>query len=85
MTELPLLPYAEVAGEQIAASYLNFYICNRGLIVPVAGADTTPQALDDRSPPPTPIASSSPCRELVLAFGGGGPHCITQQVPVRHG
>jgi hypothetical protein len=19
----------------------------------------------------------------VLAFGGGGPHCITQQVPVR--
>jgi hypothetical protein len=20
---------------------------------------------------------------LVIAFGGGGPHCITQQVPVR--
>ena len=84
VTELPVLPYAEVAGEQIAASYLNFYICNRGLIVPVAGADTDGQALEA-------IAACYPDRELVavpglvLAFGGGGPHCITQQVPVRHG
>jgi agmatine/peptidylarginine deiminase len=22
---------------------------------------------------------------LVLAYGGGGPHCITQQVPVNDG
>ena len=80
VTELPLLPYAEVAGEQIAAGYLNFYICNRAVIVPVAGADTDPQALEI-------IAGAYPGREivavpgLVLAYGGGGPHCITQQVP----
>ncbi len=80
VTELPLLPYAEVAGERIAASYLNFYICNRAVIVPVAGADTDQQALDI-------IAAAYPGREivpvpgLVLAYGGGGPHCITQQVP----
>ncbi|MGO9820204.1 MAG: agmatine/peptidylarginine deiminase [Solirubrobacteraceae bacterium] len=84
VTELALLPYAEVAGEQVAASYLNFYICNRGVIVPVAGADTDEQALEI-------IARCYPDREvvavpgLVLAFGGGGPHCITQQVPVRNG
>ncbi len=84
MTELPLLPYAQVAGEEIAASYLNFYICNRGVIVPVAGADTDEQAL-------AIIRDAYPGHEvvsvpgLVLAFGGGGPHCITQQVPVRDG
>jgi agmatine deiminase len=83
-TELPLLPYATVAGEEIAASYLNFYICNRAVVVPVAGAATDEQALEI-------IAAAYPEREviavpgLVLAFGGGGPHCITQQVPVNHG
>ncbi|MGI8505292.1 MAG: agmatine deiminase family protein [Solirubrobacteraceae bacterium] len=82
VTELPLLPYADVAGETVAASYLNFYICNRGVIVPTAGADTDQQALEI-------IAAAYPDREvvavdgLVLAYGGGGPHCITQQVPVR--
>jgi agmatine deiminase len=82
VSELPLLPYAEVAGEAIAASYLNFYICNRAVIVPVAGADTDQEALEI-------IARAYPGREivpvpgLVLAYGGGGPHCITQQVP-RH-
>jgi agmatine deiminase len=82
VTVVPYLPYAEVAGEEIAASYLNFYICNGAVIVPVAGADTDAPALEI-------IASVYPGREvvpvpgLVLAFGGGGPHCITQQVPVR--
>jgi agmatine deiminase len=81
VTELPFLPYAEVAGERIAASYLNFYICNGGVIVPIAGADTDSDALRI-------IAEAYPDREvvavpgLVLAYGGGGPHCITQQVPV---
>lgn len=82
VTVLPWLPYAEVAGERIAASYLNFYLCNGAVIVPVAGADTDAQALEI-------IASVYSGREvvpvpgLVIAFGGGGPHCITQQVPVR--
>ena len=33
--ELPFLPYVEVAGETIAVSYLNLYVCNGGVIVPV--------------------------------------------------
>jgi agmatine deiminase len=82
VTELPFLPYAEVAGEPVAASYLNFYICNGGVIVPTAGAETDAQAL-------AIVAAAYPGREvvpvpgLVIAYGGGGPHCITQQVPVR--
>lgn len=79
--EMPFLPYAEVAGERVAASYMNFYICNRGVIVPVTGADTDTDAL-------AVIGNAYPGREVVpvpgavLAYGGGGPHCITQQVPV---
>jgi agmatine deiminase len=84
VTELPFLPYAEVAGEPVAVSYLNFYICNGGVVVPIAGAETDEQAL-------AMIAAAYPGREvvgvpgLVIAYGGGGPHCITQQVPVRDG
>ena len=82
--ELEPLPYVEVAGEPVVASYLNFYICNRGVIVPVTGADTDEQAL-------ATIADCYPGREVVsvpgrvIAFGGGGPHCITQQVPASDG
>ncbi len=81
ITPMPFLHYTEVAGENVAVSYLNFYICNRGVIVPVAGGDTDAPALEI-------IAAAYPGREIVpapgavLAFGGGGPHCITQQVPV---
>jgi agmatine deiminase len=80
--ELPLLPYAEVAGETVAAGYLNLYLCNGAAIVPVSGADVDEQAL-------ALIAAAYPEREIVpvpgavLAYGGGGPHCITQQVPIR--
>lgn len=83
VAEMPLLPYAEVAGERVAAGYMNFYVCNGGVIVPVAGDDADEQAL-------AIVAAELPGREvvgvpgLVLAYGGGGPHCITQQVPLRH-
>jgi len=78
--ELPFLPYTEVAGENVAVSYLNFYLCNGAVIAPVTGADSDDEALSI-------IASAYPGREVipvpgaVLAYGGGGPHCITQQVP----
>lgn len=82
--ELPWLPYAVVAGEEVAVSYLNLYVCNRAVIVGVTGAGSDHDALGI-------IAGAYPGREVVpvpgavLAFGGGGPHCITQQVPMRNG
>jgi agmatine deiminase len=78
--EMPFLPYVKVAGELVAASYMNFYICNGAVIVPVCGLDSDQDAL-------AIIAGAYPGREVigvpgaVLAYGGGGPHCITQQVP----
>jgi agmatine deiminase len=80
--ELPFLPYVEVAGQTVAASYLNLYICNGAAIVPVTGSPSDGDAL-------ALIATAYPGREVVpvpgavLAYGGGGPHCITQQVPLR--
>jgi len=74
------LSYVEVAGEEVAVSYLNHYVCNRAVIVPVAGTEHDEPAL-------ATIAGGFPGREIVpvpgavLAYGGGGPHCVTQQVP----
>jgi agmatine deiminase len=82
VVEMPHLPYTEVDGETVACGYMNFYLCNDAVIVPVCGADTDPDALSR-------IAESYPGREAVpvpgavIAWGGGGPHCITQQVPAK--
>jgi agmatine deiminase len=60
--------------------YLNFYLANGGVIAPIAGRPEDGEALDQ-------IAKLFPEREVVpvagetLCFGGGGPHCITQQLP----
>lgn len=76
----PYLSYAEVDGETVAVPFMNFYLCNGAVIVPVAG-----QAHDDEAL--ALIATAYPGREVVgvraevIAAGGGGPHCITQQVP----
>jgi agmatine deiminase len=82
--ELPFLPYSVIAGEQVASGYLNLYLCNGAVIVPVCGADSDREAL-------AIIAGAFAGREVVpvpgatLAYGGGGPHCITQQVPIKAG
>jgi agmatine deiminase len=80
---MPYLPYAEVDGQPVAVSYLNFYLANGAAIVPVSGAASDEEAL-------AIIGAAFPGRQVVpvsgavLAFGGGGPHCITQQVPTRY-
>jgi agmatine deiminase len=80
VVDFPILPAVQVGGEEVAVSHMNFYLCNGGAIVPVAGVDSDAEALER-------IAAACPGREVVavpgatLAFGGGGPHCITQQVP----
>jgi agmatine deiminase len=81
VVEMPLLPYAEVAGRRVAVSYLNLYLCNGAAIVGVCGSPSDDAAL-------AIVGDAFPGREVVpvpgavLAYGGGGPHCITQQVPL---
>jgi agmatine deiminase len=81
VVDMPVLGRTEVAGEAVAVSYLNLYVCNGAVIVPLAGADPDQEALER-------IGDVFGGREVVgvpgviTAYGGGGPHCITQQVPL---
>lgn len=80
--ELDLLPRIERDGDSIVVPYTNFYVANGALIVPVSGydPDMDAQALEL-------LGRLYPDREAVgvdgrtLALGGGGIHCITQQIP----
>jgi agmatine deiminase len=82
ITEIPQMPWVEVAGEQTSVGYVNFYLANGGVVVPIAGVpDDDEKALDT-------ISKAMPDREVAgvvakaIAHGGGGVHCITQQVPI---
>jgi agmatine deiminase len=70
------------AGERLAASYANFYLCNGGVIVPLLDARTDAAVLRrlKRIFPEREVVGV-PGREILL--GGGNIHCITQQVPAR--
>jgi agmatine deiminase len=80
VVEIPVLPYATVAGKRVAVPYVNFYVANGAIVVPTTGQDADADMLRI-------IADEYPDRRLhavpgeVLALGGGGVHCITQQVP----
>jgi agmatine deiminase len=61
-------------------AYSNCYIANRVVVAPLTGADADEGGVEQ-------LAKLFPDREVIgvpaatIAFGGGGPHCITQQVP----
>jgi len=61
--------------------HMNFYICNGAVIVPISG-----RASEDDEPLGI-IQDAFPDREVIgvsgvmIGGGGGGVHCITQQVP----
>jgi agmatine deiminase len=68
------------AGDRMAASYVNFYFCNGGAVVPTFNDPHDKAALDtlQRLLPNRKIVGI-PAREVLL--GGGNIHCITQQQP----
>lgn len=80
VVELDLLPYRQWAGRRIALPYLNFYVGNGCVIVPLACLPGDPEGLAQ-------VRSVFPDREIVgvpatnLSRRGGGAHCITQQQP----
>jgi agmatine deiminase len=80
VVDVPVLPYAEVARRRFPVPYVNFYVANGVVLVPVTGAPSDAAALEL-------IGTQYPGREIVgvpgavLAYGGGGVHCITQPVP----
>ena len=66
--------------ETVVVPPTNFYLANGACIVPVTAGSDLDKALDA-------VQSVLPSHEVVgvpgtvLAYGGGGVHCITQQVP----
>lgn len=68
------------AGMRLAASYVNFYIANRGIVMPLLDRKTDRIAASrlKRAFPGRQVVGV-PAREILL--GGGNIHCITQQVP----
>ena len=79
---LPVFPRTRVRGQPGVVPYTNLYIFNGGVVVPVCGDDPSRDEEVLRT-----LASVFAPREIVpvpgrvLAEGGGGVHCITQQVP----
>ncbi len=67
-------------GVDAEVSFANHYLANGAVIVPVAGAAGEAEGL-------ARLSEIYPEREIVavpaatIASGGGGPHCITQQIP----
>jgi len=68
------------AGARLAGSYVNFYLANSGLVMPLLDKKTDKSAAAKlrRAFPGRQIVGV-PAREILL--GGGNIHCITQQVP----
>jgi len=68
------------AGDRLPASYVNFYIGNRVVVMPLLDARYD-QAVAKQ------LAALFPRRRIIgvqareILLGGGGIHCITQQVP----
>ncbi len=68
------------AGDRLAASYLNFYLGNSRVILPLLDERFDREAAGVlRGCFPDREVVGVPAREILL--GGGNVHCITQQVP----
>ncbi len=77
----PVNSWADIDGVgPVVIPYMNHYLANGAVIVPVGDIPEDDPALEL-------LAKAYPDREVVgvpgalISFGGGGPHCITQQVP----
>jgi agmatine deiminase len=67
-------------GDRLAASYINFYLANGGVVMPLFDDAQDEAALETvRTCFPDREVVGIPAREVLL--GGGNIHCITQQQP----
>ncbi len=72
---------AMAGPHRVEVPYLNCYLANAAVIVPLAGTAADQLAL-------TQLKAVFPDRSVIgvpgatLSYGGGGPHCITQQMPI---
>lgn len=68
-------------GERLAASYVNFYICNACVLLPQFGDKNDKRAV-------RVLKKAFPGKKIVtfdarpVIIGGGNVHCLTQQIPL---
>jgi len=80
IVELPMPDAVSWEGQRLPASYANFYIANKSVIVPIFRCDKDEKALGI-------IADCFPGREVVgidstdIIWGLGSFHCLSQQEP----
>jgi len=68
-------------GDPNGIPYLNLYVCNGGVVAPIANTPDDGRALAQiRAVYPDRAVVTVPS-DVLFKAGGGGPHCITQQVP----
>ncbi len=67
-------------GERLAASYVNFYISNGGIILPQFGDENDAVAVEILSRV-FPERKVYPIYARSIIVGGGNIHCISQQIP----
>lgn len=68
------------AGERLAASYVNFYISNGGIILPQFNDENDKVAVEILGKL-FPERKIYPVYARAIIVGGGNIHCITQQIP----
>lgn len=69
-----------VAGTRLAGSYVNFYIANGAIVLPLLDPEYDGAAMEMLAKVfPDRKVKGVPAREILL--GGGNIHCVTQQQP----
>jgi len=76
-------PADDYEGARLTLSYLNFYLVNNGLILPVFGgkAAATDRAARGILHEIFPTRRIAAINGSIIARGGGNVHCLTQQMP----
>ncbi|MBI2994274.1 MAG: agmatine deiminase family protein [Gammaproteobacteria bacterium] len=80
VAELPMPAPKYFAGQRLPASYANFYIANKSVLLPVFG-DPMDAESERILKPLFPGRKIVPVQCLDLVLGLGTVHCLTQQVP----
>ncbi|ASQ46751.1 agmatine deiminase family protein [Legionella clemsonensis] len=75
-------PATYLAGERLTLSYVNFYLANKGIVMPAFGHPKEDKAALELFTRLFPHYHISQIDALDVFAGGGGIHCITQQQPL---
>lgn len=74
-------PATYLDGERLTLSYINFYLANKGIVMPAFGHEQYDKAAYELFKQLFPGYEINQIDALDVFAGGGGIHCITQQQP----